>query len=398
MRRRSRAEAVIVLVALAAWPATLAPAAAAPRATLESLEVYPTPASIPPGGAFGFGAIATYSDGSRKEVTKKAKFFASDPGVAAPLGKNVFGGASVGVSEIRATLGTLASSQNALLTVSPIASIAIEPDEEGIRLGTRFQFGAVATLANGTEDVEVTRLLDWTSFDPGVLSIGNGKKDKALAKTAALGATQVQARDPRTGVRALKPVQIVTELLAVVVDPSSRVLQLDDARRFQAIGQFESSSDESVEADISPDVRWSASNRAVATIDKSGRPAPRALGETTIGASDRKTAITSGRGGGDAVLTVVGRVLALTVTPAAAELAVGEDQRFDALALFAGNPSTFSWGRRVGWSSSDPAVASVDGSGEVRCEGPGQATLVASDPKSTVTSTKTGGDGQVTCK
>lgn len=375
-----------------------APAPASAGATLESLEVYPTPASIPPGGAFGFGAIATYSDGSRREVTRKAKFFASTPAVAQPLGKNVFGGAALGTSEIRATLGTFVSSENALLTVSPIASLEIEPDEAGVRLGTRVQFGATATLADGSEGVEVGRLLDWVSLDPARLSMGNGKKDKALSKGLAPGVAVIEARDPRSGVVAAKAIHVVERLRSVLVTPDSRVLQLDDGRRFQAIGLFESVAPGLVEADISFEVRWSSSDKAVATIDKEGRPRPRRIGETWISAVDRKTGIASSRTSDDGLLTVVGAVRELTVEPAAAELAVGEDDGFDAVALFSGNPNTFAWTRQVEWTSSDPAVASVDGDGDVRCESAGSATLSARDPKTGVTSTGTGGDALLTCR
>lgn len=386
---------LVLALLLAGW---FAPAAARAGATPESLRVYPTPASIPPGGAFGFGAIATYSDGSRREVTRKAKFFATDAAVAVPLGKNVFGGASVGVSEIRATLGSLASSENALLGVSPIASLEIEPDEGGVRLGRLVRFGAIATLADGTRGVEVTRLLDWASLDPAILSMGNGTKDKALSKGLVPGVTGVQASDPRSGVSTLKTIHVVEQLQKLVVAPASRVLQLDDGRRFEAIGWFESVGGALVDADLRFDVRWSVADKRVATIDKTGRPRPRRIGETTVGVVDRSTGISSSGTSDDALLTVVGSVLSLTVVPAAAELELGEDDRFDALALFSGNPDPYSWGRQVAWTSSDPAVASVDDDGDVLCESVGSATLSARDPKTGRTSTATGGDGEVTCR
>ena len=373
-----------------------APAAAAPA--LVSLRVFPTPASVAPGGAFAFGVVGTYADGSESDLTRKARFFASDPAVAVPLGKNVFGGGVLGACEIRATYGALASGQNALLRVSPIASLEIAPEEIGIRLGTRVLFGATATLADGTEDVEVTQLLDWGSLDRAVLTMGNGKKDKALSKALALGETTVVALDTRTGTSGTHPIEVVEHLESLFVTPESRVLQLGESRRFRAIGRFGNGSGVPVEADVSLDMRWSSSNRAVASLDKTGRTRLRGLGTTLIGAEDRRTKLSSSQSGGGAVLIVVGAVLSLTVEPAAASLAVGDDERFDAHAVFVGSgPGSFSWGRRVAWSSSAPAVATVDADGDVLCLAPGNATLVAADPTSTVTSTATGGDGVVSC-
>jgi uncharacterized protein YjdB len=54
-------------------------------------------------------------------------------------------------------------------------------------------------------------------------------------------------------------------------------------------------------------------------------------------------------------------------------------------------------GGRVDWFTSDPDVATVDGDGDIACLAAGTATLSARDEETGITSTATGGDGEVTC-
>jgi len=363
-------------------------------AELVSIQVFPR-GSIPPGSAFGFGAIGTYSDGTSRDITRKVKLVSSHPAAAPVLRRNVVAGVAPGTSVISATLKNVTSTRNATLTVSPITALAITPGEDGIRLGSRVRFGARATLADGTDGLDVTHLVEWESLDPGVVSMANKKKSKGLSRALALGTATLRITLPGTALFADKEVSVVENLQSVEVTPDFLRIQPGGGSRFRAIGLFEGG----VEAEVTFDSRWFSSDTSIAKLDKSGRSKVRALGSVDVKAVDKKTAIESSS---DGVLEIVGDVASITVEPPALELAVGEEFAYDAIADVVvteqGTTAPFSWGDRLHWLSTHPDVALPDEGGNVRCEAPGTATIFAIDPRTGRTSADPGGaSSALTC-
>ncbi|HXI19997.1 MAG TPA: Ig-like domain-containing protein, partial [Gemmatimonadales bacterium] len=98
-----------------------------------------------------------------------------------------------------------------------------------------------------------------------------------------------------------------------------------------------------------------------------GRITAKAPGAATVSATSEGKV-------GTAEVTVLVPVALVAVTPATAELDVGQTLQLVAVPKdAAGNPLN----RPVGWLSSNPAVATVDGSGFVRAVGEGSATISA---------------------
>ena len=120
-------------------------------------------------------------------------------------------------------------------------------------------------------------------------------------------------------------------------------------------------------------VTWSSSNTAVATVDNSGLVSGAAAGSATI------TATSEGQGG-TAAITVTpppppAPVASVTVTPAPASVPTGQTVQLTAT-LKDANGNTLT-GRTVTWASSNPAVATVTGSGLVSGVTAGAATITA---------------------
>jgi uncharacterized membrane protein len=125
-------------------------------------------------------------------------------------------------------------------------------------------------------------------------------------------------------------------------------------------------------------VAWSSSDEAVAAVDADGRVTGRAPGSATITA-------TSG-GKQDRVELVVAPALTLTLAPDTFLLVVGRTTRISGvtaellargggiLAELRDEQGQYT-SRALAFSSSDPAVASVSESGEVRALAPGAATI-----------------------
>jgi hypothetical protein len=366
---------------------------------LEEIQIFPGGASIYPGGVFGFRAIGFYSDGSVRDVSTKVRFSTDDQGVAFFMKRNLLGAVAPGAVQVGASHRDVEASP-VTFTVSKVAALEISPAENGLRLGSAIRWGAGAILVNGASGFSFSNLVSWSSDQPNIMPVGNVKKSRGLSEGLALGTANLTATfDPSNpgdpNVVVTRQITVVNTLSAITLTPAVRVIQLGDAGRFRALGTFEGG----VLADISLDVDWFSDTPSVVSPDKKGNLKVRGYGDTMISAVDRDTGRNSDDSAGSAQLIIVGEVQSLVVEPAALELALGDSERFDAIADVDQSAESFSWGRRVGWTSSNDAVASIDSDGDVLCRTVGSAILSARDRRSGVSSSDSNpsADGTISC-
>src|SRR5213594_1086663 len=162
-----------------------------------------------------------------------------------------------------------------------------------------------------------------------------------------------------------------SSIAQLVVSPQNVTLQQNQAEDFLAVG-FTATGDS---ADIA--VSWSATG---GTIDSSsagkrhyGHYTSATCGTFTVTATSNPGNVSTA-----ASVTVTGcplPVAAVSVTPATATIGVGQTAQYAAITRDAfGNPLG---GRTVTWSSSNPAVATVNGAGQATAVAVGAATLTA---------------------
>src|SRR5947207_1139000 len=114
---------------------------------------------------------------------------------------------------------------------------------------------------------------------------------------------------------------------------------------------------------------WGSSAASVATVTSGGLVTGVAAGTATM------TATSGGKSGTSAITVTFVPVATVTVTPASANLAVGQTVQLTATTKDAnGNPLS---GRTITWSSSNTAVATVTTSGSVKGVTAGSATITA---------------------
>jgi uncharacterized protein YjdB len=202
----------------------------------------------------------------------------------------------------------------------------------------------------------------WSSSNPDVIAIdGTGFVRARKSGTAVLTATSGPVTSKATG-RVGGPKR--QNPGTVIVSPDQQTLA--------SLGltvQLEATVlDDQGNPIAKPSITWSSQNPQVATVDGSGTVTSRAVGLALITAISGDVAET-------ATLHVLQEVAAVTVSPSAATVTVGDSVRLTATATDAHGVTVpgVIWT----WSSSDTVILRVGPSGTVSAMGPGSATIRA---------------------
>jgi uncharacterized protein YjdB len=141
---------------------------------------------------------------------------------------------------------------------------------------------------------------------------------------------------------------------------------------------------DSTTKDVTANVSWSTSDASVATVNSSGMVLTKAQGSATISATmSSKT--------GSASVTAKSSAATMTglgLSPASATLAVGATMNFTATESLS-DLSSADLTSSVGWTSSDPTVATIDNNGGLTALKVGVTTITATTGSFTATSAVT---------
>ncbi len=201
--------------------------------------------------------------------------------------------------------------------------------------------------------------MTWTSSSPSVANVS----DSGLATAVAAGSTNITAT--MANVSGSKLLTVTPILSSISVTPTNSSMVINSTLEYTATGIW---SDGSAQ-DLSGQVTWSSSDTTIASIDAVGVATAIASGSTTINA-------TLGTISGTTGLTVTAPVLSsINVSPDQPSIPLGLTQAFSATGLFSDGSSANL--AAVTWSSSDPAVATIDNSGIATTVGTGAVTITA---------------------
>lgn len=241
-------------------------------------------------------------------------------------------------------------------TKAVVASISIDPPTAPPRViapGTTVQLVAIAKNAEG-DDLDVT--FSWTSEDPAVATVDKSGLVTALTEGVVTITASVQQQSASTTII----VQIPGAL--VVVDPAAAVL--DRGATLQLAATV-------LDADgnvLDRPVTFTSEDPAVATVDATGLVTGVSVGEATIMATADELF-------GAAIVTVEEPVFSIELTQDTATLSPTETIQ---LAATPRDGTGRALNRPVQWSTSDPAVVTVDATGKVTAVGLGNARVTAS--------------------
>lgn len=158
-------------------------------------------------------------------------------------------------------------------------------------------------------------------------------------------------------------------LTGIAITPSSETLTTGTTARLTATGSYSNATT----ADISTSVTWLSAASGTASVSSAGVVTGNAAGTTTITAS-----ASGGTPSASDTITVTDATLnGITVAPLTMLVAKGTTTTFTATGTFSDN-STGNISGAVSWTSSDPAIATINASGIATGVNAGSCTITAS--------------------
>ncbi len=339
-------------------------------AELVSITVRPSAPSIAPGTKLQLEAIGNYSSNATANLTNSVTWESADPAVAPVNGTGLATAANVEATvstTITARSGPVSGSM--VLTVSPLASLAVTPADQTIATGTSQLFIATGTLLNGiTQDL--TSFVTWTSSTPAVAIISVA----GVASTVppAVGSTTITASlgavSGNTGLTS-------AAVTAIEVTPATASISFGTSRQFTATGTLTGR----LTQNLTTFALWSSSSPSVATVGNTAGSF--GLAESKGAGSTGITASFGGITSVPAALTVTPATLvSISVSPTTTSIAAGTKQQFTAVGSFSDGTSQDITASAT-WASSNTLIATVSNAtgtrGLATAFAPGTTTVTA---------------------
>lgn len=334
-------------------------------ATLRSIVISPSAASIVPGETAQFTATGTYSDGTQRDITSAVSWTSGTVAVASMNAGGILGLAkalAAGVSTISARSGNISSTATLTVIASKVTlvSIVITPEDAVLFLGTHQQFTAAGTFSDGSVE-DITASVTWASSMNKMVSIAPG----GLATARALGSVAISATSGSVTASTAATVQTAA-LSFITIRPANKKIAQFTSQQFQAIGTYSDGSTHNVTGKVA----WTSSDTTVATIGNRGLAKALSPGSTTITAKLGSIAAST-------TLKVTNAVIvSISVTPSGRTVATGTKLSFTATGLFSDN-TTQVITRDCAWASDNHAVATLGAGSTATAVGPGTANISA---------------------
>jgi len=331
-------------------------------AALASITVSPAGASIPKGTTQQYSAMGTYTDGSTQSLSSVTWSAANGASITAA---GLATANAQGAATISATSGTISGTASLTVMAPALTSISVSPATASIPAGTTQQYAAQGTYTDGSTQ-NLTGSVTWAA------SSGVSISTAGLATGSLQGAATVSATSGTISGSASLTVA-APALASITVSPFNASVVKGATQQFSAQGTYSDGSTQ----DVTASVTWSASTGA--TITAGGLATGTVAGVPVITA-------TSGTISGSAPLNVMPpAIVSITVSPASVSTGLNGQQQFSAMATYADN-STGDVTGSVVWSSGNPSVVSISGTGFAQAVATASTAIPITATSGTVTS------------
>ncbi|MBC7894450.1 MAG: Ig-like domain-containing protein [Cytophagaceae bacterium] len=295
---------------------------------------------------------------------RSIRFQSSNPGVATVTAQGVVSGVSKGQAIITADAELDQVNGTATINVIDpvVASIQITPvGTQILRLGAFLQ--ATATARDASNNVLTGRTFNWSSSNPSLASVSQSGLISAIALGSATITAEVDGRTSSMGVQ-------VTEVppKSVTLAPDTVALGTGTTRLLTPT--VIDSLNRVVTSLATRSVQWASSNPAVASVSGAG------VVTALTGGVARVNVTVDNMRSNDVVFVITDVVNSVRLTPSQTPpMRVGNTLQVTAAAL--NNQTQVIPGKTFTWTSSNPSVATVSGSGLVTAVAPGTVSITA---------------------
>jgi trimeric autotransporter adhesin len=335
-------------------------------ATLTSIVVAPSGATIAPLTTKVFTAIGIFSDSSTQIITHDAVWASSS---AAATISNLVGsigsgtGVTSGPANISAAFGGVTGSATLNVSSATPTSLAVTPASAGLAAGTNLGLQAIATFSDGSTQ-RVETVANWTTSAMAVATVSadgyvTGISNGPVTITCQFGGLSSAANltvEPLTSIAISSVNTGVAEGTSITLVATGTLADMTTQK-------------------LTNSVFWTSSNPSVTTLSDAvgssfGSATGNAPGSATVTAAFPGVV-------GVAPLTVTNATLSsIAIKPASPDVAAGSPQQFTATGTFS-DSTTENLVEQVAWSSSDLSVAIIDKSGAALTTGTGTTTIGA---------------------
>ena len=287
-------------------------------ATLVSITVSPTNASLPAGINLQYGASGIFSDASTVDITDQVAWDTSDQNTATISSSGLATGVAAGTTQVSATLSGVTGNTNLAVTDAVLVAISVAPDNTTLPVGINARYTATGTFSDANT-IDITNQATWNTSDPSVATISSTGSVTGVASGTTRISASLNAVSGSTNLTVTNAV-----LVAISVTPSNDRLPRGINSSYTAFGIFSDAST----VDITNQVVWDTSSTNVATVDSTGSVTGVVSGTTRISASLNAVS-------GSTNLTVTSATLvSITISPSNPAVPRGNTIQLSALGTF----------------------------------------------------------------
>lgn len=245
-------------------------------ATMTAIQISTPSATFAKGQSQQLTAIASYSDGSKADVTEVVNWQIMDPAIASVTPSGLLTGNDIGSTMVTASKDALSSNDLAVVVTNAVmTAIQISPVSVIVAKGQTEQLSATATYSDG-HTANVTDSVAWLPADPSIVTVS---PDGLLTGTE-LGSTLISVS--QNGIASNNADAAVTDAvitaLTLTVPPAIAKGQI---QQLTAIAAYSDGST----ADITDSVAWFTTDPAIATVTPAGALTGVAVGSTSVSAN-----------------------------------------------------------------------------------------------------------------
>ena len=324
------------------------------QGNIESIVVTPAIATVSLGSSIELSAQVLDASGI-SVPDRPVHWTSADPGIATVSDQGTVTAHGLGPVQVAASTGGRSGLAQVIVTTIPVASVQVTPGNKSLFVEESFQLSAVTRDAGG--NILTGRPITWSSNNESVATVSSTGLVTALAPGGAIITATSEGRSAPASVT-------VSAIPVASIQVQPRTLSLINGQTAQLQAQPLDANGKPLVGRV---ILWFTNNASVATVNANGLVTAQAPGSATI------TATSEGKSATSTVTVTAPAPNVVVLAPAQAVVQEGNTTQLTAQVL--DNLGRVLPDASVAYSSSSPAVATVNASGLVTGVASGKATI-----------------------